>query len=245
MRYFALLGVALLLVVGCVKEVELLRQQASKQPTVESYLALGIHQLKANQYEAAVESFRQAVKIEPSSPQAHHNLGVAYVRLGRNREALEEFRLSHRLKPEYQKLLLPLVPPGISAGARSLEELRDAAASSAGDVHADFDLGQGYLRANLLDEAVAQYQKVLAQSPRHAGAHYGLGSAFAQLSRYDDSIESLQQAIRLKPTWATPHYTLGLVYLLRGDVNDAFQEYKILREINVRLADNLFTKIYE
>lgn len=245
MRHLLVLSAALLLVVGCAREVERLQQQATLEPTAENYLALGIHQLKGKDYEAAVVSFKEAVKLDPSSPRAHHNLGVAYVRLGRNQEALEEFRLSHRLKPDYQKLLIPLTPPGTSAGARSLDGLRQAAASRPGDVQAAFALAEGYHRAVLLEEAVAQYRKVVERSPRHAGAHYGLGSALAQLSRYDDAIGSLRHAVRLKPTWAAPHYTLGLVYLLRGDVDEAFREYRVLRQMDVNLADKLFARIYE
>lgn len=245
MRNILALALAGFFVVGCVKQTEQLRKKVDAEPTAENYIALGIQQLRVKKYDEAVESFHQAVKLDPSSSQAHHNLGVTYVRLGRDREALDEFRLSHRLKPGYQKLLLPMVPPGSKDEARSLEELREAAASAPGDIQAAFALAQGYHKAGLLEKAIGQYQDVLGRSPRHAGAHYGLGSAYAQLGRYEDSIESLKQTINLKPSWGTPHYTLGLVLLLRGEVEDAFREYQILRQMDPKLADNLFAKIYE
>ena len=72
-----------------------------------------------------------------------------------------------------------------------------------------------------------------------------MGSALAQLGRYDDAVGPLREAIRLKPTWAAPHYTLGFVYLLRGDVDEAFREYQILRQMDASLADQLFARIYE
>jgi Flp pilus assembly protein TadD len=235
----------LLVVVGCMSEIDRLREQATHVPTAENYIALGIHQLKAKDHDTAAESFRQAVKLDPSSPKAHHNLGVAYVRLGRNREALEAFRLSRRLKPDYQKLLIPLQPPGTSGETPSLEALRQAAASRPGDAQAAFALAQGTHRAAMLEEALAQYRRVVARSPHHAGGHYGIGSVMAQLGRYDDAIGPLREAIRLKPTWAAPHYGLGLVYLLRGDVDEAFGEYQVLRQMDARLADQLFARIYE
>jgi tetratricopeptide (TPR) repeat protein len=222
-----------------------LTQKAAQEPTAENYLALGVSQLKAEKYEEAVKSFKQSVKLDPSSSQAHHNLGVAYVRLGRNREALDEFRLSNRIEPEYQKLLIPISPPGGPNETRTLEELRQAAAADSRDIHAAFALAQGFHRAELLEEAVGQYGWVVSRSPRHAGAHYGLGSSYAQLGRYEDAIGSLKEAVHLKPSWAAPHYTLGLVHLLQGDVEKAFREYQVLRQIDARLADNLFAKIYE
>ncbi|MEE9196840.1 MAG: tetratricopeptide repeat protein [bacterium] len=244
MRSITVFVAALLLVVGCMREIDRLKKQATQEPTAENYIALGNHRLKAKHYEAAVSSFREAVKLDPSSPKAHHNLGVAYVRLGRNQEALEAFRLSHRLKLDYKKLLIPLQPPGIS-GERSLEALRQAAASRPGDAQAAFALAQGYQRAAMLEEALAQHRHVVASSPRHAGGYYGMGSALAQLGRYDDAVRPLREAIRLKPTWAAPHYTLGFVYLLRGDVDEAFREYQILRQMDASLADQLFARIYE
>ncbi len=245
MERLCVVVLTLLLVAGCAPELDKLRSQAVQEPTAENYMALGVQQLKNKRYEDAVGSFKHAVQLDPSSHRAHHNLAVAYVRLGQNRKALNEFRLSHRLKPEYQKLLLPMTPPGSPSDTKTLEELQQAVASGTGSVEASFALAQGYQRAKLLEEAINQYEQVIASSPRHAGAHYGLGSAYAQMGRYDDSIESLLQTIHLKPTWATPHYTLGVVYLLRGDVEEAFREYQALRQIDVRLAETLFAKIYE
>ena len=108
MRRILILCVALLLVVGCASmKTSRLTKQAAQAPTSENYLALGIQQLKAKDYEAAVESFHRSLRLDPSSPKAHHNLGVAYVRLGRDQNALREFRLSHNLKPDYQNSSSP------------------------------------------------------------------------------------------------------------------------------------------
>ena len=245
MRRILILCAALLLVVGCVRETRRLKEQPAQAPTSEDYLALGIQQLKAKDYEAAVESFHRSLKLDPSSPKTHHNLGVAYVRLGRDQDALREFRLSHNLKPDYQKFLVPLNSVGIPTEPRSLGELRQSAVSRPNDIQAAFALAQGYQRAALLEEAVAQYRKVAARSPRHAGVQYGLGSTLAQLGRYDEAKGPLLRAIRLKPSWATPHFTLGLIHLASGDVEDAFGEYQVLQQIDVNLADKLFARIYE
>lgn len=243
-RLVALSGIILLLA-GCGGPLKELQQTATAEPTLENYLALGAQQMKAKRYEEAVESFQQAVKLEPSSPQAHHNLGVAYVKVGRDREALEELRLFYRLEPDYQKLLLPLSPPGSNQETRSLEALRQAASAEPGDLQSAFALAQGYQRAGLLDEAVEQYRGVLERSPRHAGARYGLGSAYAQKGRYDEAVEALNETVSLKPTWSTPHYALGVVHLIRGDVEAAFREYQVLRQLDPPLADSLFAKIYQ
>lgn len=53
---------------------------------LETYLSLGQIYLEAGQVEAALETYRQALAVQPSSA-AQFNLGLAYLRLGRVKEA--------------------------------------------------------------------------------------------------------------------------------------------------------------
>jgi len=40
------------------------------------------------------------------------------------------------------------------------------------------------------------------------------------------------------------HYNLGVIYILIGDRNSALKEYKILKELDIDLANKLFDSIY-
>ena len=48
--------------------------------------------LEAGDVEAAVARYEAAIALDPDYPEAHHNLGVAYKRLGRRRDAVRELR---------------------------------------------------------------------------------------------------------------------------------------------------------
>lgn len=44
-----------------------------------TFMAVGIYLHRAHQYPKAIESFRQAVKLDPNSVTAHYDLGLAYL----------------------------------------------------------------------------------------------------------------------------------------------------------------------
>jgi len=61
---------------------------------------------------------------------------------------------------------------------------------------------------------------------------------------YKEAIEALKEAIRIDPDLVLAHQGLGLCYLLIGDKNSALNEYKILKELDIDLANELFDLIY-
>lgn len=48
--------------------------------------------LESGDLAAAIERFETAIKLDPDYPEAHHNLGVAFRRLGRRSDAVRELR---------------------------------------------------------------------------------------------------------------------------------------------------------
>jgi tetratricopeptide (TPR) repeat protein len=63
--------------------------------------------------------------------------------------------------------------------------------------------------------------------------------------RYSKAIEAFKQAIRINPNDAEAHYGLGMTYYVANDISSALEEYKILKNLNPELADELFNLIYE
>ena len=60
-----------------------------------------------------------------------------------------------------------------------------------------------------------------------------------------EAIESYKQAIKIDPDHALTHCYLGTSYLLLNDRGSAMEQYKILKKLNTRLANDLFNVIYE
>lgn len=73
------------------------------------------------EYPAAVDLLREALRADPSVREGHYYLGLAYARLGRDRESAEELEMAGRLEREdldRRRIILKLLDP---AEARRLE----------------------------------------------------------------------------------------------------------------------------
>ncbi len=71
-----------------------------------------------------------AAAIEPRHPEARNLLGTAYAALGRNTEAIEQFRLALRLRPGYENARLNLGRALLRAGKldEAIEDCRQVIA---------------------------------------------------------------------------------------------------------------------
>ena len=110
---------------------------------------------------------------------------------------------------------------------------------------AHYNLGVVYGKLGRYTKEIEAYKQAIRIKPDDAEAHYNLGAAYVSLGRYYEASEAYKQAIRLKPDWADAHYCLGLTYWLLEDRDSALQEYRILKDLDEDLANQLFNLIYK
>ena len=63
--------------------------------------------------------------------------------------------------------------------------------------------------------------------------------------KHEEAIESYRQAIRIDPDYANAHSNLGKAYLDLNRKSYALDQYKILKELDSELANELFDEIYD
>jgi len=110
---------------------------------------------------------------------------------------------------------------------------------------AHYNLGVVYGKLGRYTKEIEAYKQAIRIKPDDAEAHYNLGAAYVSLGRYYEASEAYKQAIRLKPDWADAHYCLGLTYWLLEGRDSALQEYRILKDLDEDLANQLFNLIYK
>ncbi len=93
-------------------------------------------------------------------------------------------------------------------------------------------------------KAIEAYKQTIRINPDDAIAYCNLGFAYDQLGFHEEAREAYIQAIRIDPDYAEAHYSLGVAYLLIKDRDSAINEYKILKELDIDLANELFDLIY-
>lgn len=166
--------------------------------------------------ELALQAFRRAVVLDPSSATAHNNLGNIAFRLGDCSTAEYELSQAASLAPQsvsaVSQLGIALFECGDVAG--SVPKL-EAAVALDGAVFLPpvyTYLARAYLEVGRVDDAVkyAQYGSVLP--PQSADAYYWLGKAYQRRGGTSDAANAkraFESAVDLDPDYAAARKELG------------------------------------
>lgn len=94
-------------------------------------------------------------------------------------------------------------------------------------------------------KALTYFEEAVKKNPRYPEAYFYIGLCNSKLEHYVEAIDAFNQAIRIKPDYADVYYNLGMVYLIIGDKSSALDQYKILKNLDNDLANQLFNLIYK
>jgi tetratricopeptide (TPR) repeat protein len=186
----------------------------------------------------ALEYAQRAVTVAPSA-ETHRNLGIALTQAGRVQEAIGEFDLALRMKPDladaHHNLALALlrlgrVPEAIGHWEQALRIEPNYA-------EAHCNLGVVLQRTGKLEDAIGHYEQALRVKPDYAEAHYNLGVALVRLGRAPEAIEQWQQALRINPDYTEAHCNLGVALEQSGRIEDAIEHYEQALKTKPDLAE--------
>lgn len=77
------------------------------------------------------------------------------------------------------------------------------------------------LRANKLDDAKREYQRLIELMPNFSWNYYYLGRLFVQKNKWHQAIAKYRQAIKLNPNSANFHNSLAEVLIKQGELDEA------------------------
>ncbi len=86
-------------------------------------------------------------------------------------------------------------------------------------------LGEAFVAANLLREAIPSFEQALELAPTDAGLHYSLGDTLQLVERTDEARVHLEMALELEPDMAAAHVGMGNVLRAEGRPDVAAGEY--------------------
>jgi Flp pilus assembly protein TadD len=154
-----------------------------------------------------------------------NNLGVALLEQYKYREGAESFRRALALSP---RLALAQINLGIALynvpDAVGAEEQLTRARTLAPDApQPSYVLGLIARARGQADEAVADFERVLALDPQDVGANVQLGQLYAQQRKYAEAARHFRAALDAEPYNVTALYNLATA-LLRGGERDEGQK---------------------
>ncbi len=155
---------------GMVASVEANRAEA------RTLLERGREQYRNDEDTQALETFQQALKLDPEFAEAHFRLGLTYDALGQEQEAEGAYK---KAVETYKKYL--------------------ATDGNEDDAEAHYNLGQTYNGLHLYTEAVREYRQAIKIKPDDAAIHYDLGLSLMRLAQYDQAAAAFSKSLELDP----------------------------------------------
>lgn len=203
--------------------LELIGVAISIRPSASMHYNLGNAQMVANQVEAAIASFRQALCMNPNDANAHFNLGNAHCQQGALEEAVASYRAAIACQPGYADAHRNLGNALKAQGKleQAISAYRQALAIKPEYAEAHANLGAALLAHGEPDAALACYRQAIAQKPEYAEAHNNLGVALKRQGDLAQAGQCYRRAIALDPEYAEALNNLGNLLLEQGDLPGA------------------------
>jgi Tfp pilus assembly protein PilF len=192
---------------------ELERGLEKDSGNVKALTALGMIEGKTND-PAAVDTFRKVVTLDPTSAEAHLNLGIALADRHQTDAALAEFNEAVRLAPQSAA---PYYNKGRLLGElrrfdEAIPELREACRLEPGFADSYYRLGLAERESGNNERAADALRKAVELDPHNGEAAYLLGQALAASGRTSEATAAWSKALSINPNDTQALYSLMRAY---------------------------------
>jgi len=200
---------------------------------VLNYIGLSELFLKKRNAGKALSYANKALRLEPNNPQTHYTLGNVYFTIGKNREAIKEYKRSIELNDSAPaRIYLALLYSQLGQKAQAIEQYEAALKISPQNIVALNNLAWLYMGSNKLANAINVAKKALEISPDSPELKDTLGWIYYVNGNYQKSVELLLEAKKGLPDIPDILYHLGKAYYKLGDYEKAQENLEEAIELN-------------
>ena len=189
--------------------------------------------------ENALQSFRNAIRLDAKLVASHNAIGVLHMDEEKWQDAEAALRQAIQVQPAYERAHLNL--------GRVLQELDDVDGARACFLEAirlkpDYPIALNNLGVQLhqdkrYDEAIPHLRKALQLQPNYPEAHFNLGNSLFSLSETTEAVTRFQEAVRLRPDYIKANHNLGLALSELGRKQDAYLAFRAALKADPKYID--------
>lgn len=224
---------------------------------VEAQTFLGVLADRAGNLLEAERHFAAAASAAPLSPSARNNHGAILLKLGRTRQAADQFEMSLRLDKNQPSALVNLAQIRFSGGApddlRAALELFKRAQAIAPDIEVARSLVVTALRVGQLADVANYYRDYVAMlsgtqdKAASPALRAELGAALLEAKLTEDAVKELSAAVTADKTNVEAIVNLAKAYRTINDVNSAGRllETAIARGLDAAVIYAALADVYE
>lgn len=180
----------------------------------DDLVAAGSAALQNQNYQAAVETFKRALELEPKNKAALRGLGAAYLSLQKQNEAIDTFQKLLAINP-YDEYAYTGIGYAYIIG-HDYEKAADAFRKQVGinplDSTAQYSLASSLVQLRRFQDALPEMEKAASLMPRNAEVQAALGQIYLELKQNDKAMAAFEKAVDLganSTVWNNVAYELA------------------------------------
>jgi len=207
--------------------------------SVVLYNIAGASNMGLMQFDTAIESYKQALKINPDYAKTYNNMGNALRDKGDLEAAIDSYQRALKIKPDYANAYYNM---GNSLKDKGSLEAAIDSFKQALKIKPDFAEAYNSVGVALNDKgdsesAIDSYKNAIKIKPDYADAYINMGNVLSAKGGLEAAINSYKQALKFKPDSVKAHIYIGNVLNNRGDLEAALGNYKKAISINPNLSE--------
>ena len=189
---------------------------------------IGLLEARQLHYDAAIESYKQALALKPDYPGLRLNLGLAYFKAAQFPDAIRSFKLELKRAPEDQRLtiLLGMAHYGMGDYLVAIPYLSQAADRDRQSLPLRLTLAHSCLWSKQYDCVLTVEKEILALNSESAEADMLAGEALDEMGDDAGAVEQFRSAVRANPKEPNVHFGLGYLLWKQSKVAEAATEFQ-------------------
>ncbi|HTW81026.1 MAG TPA: tetratricopeptide repeat protein [Terracidiphilus sp.] len=203
-----------------VVKLEQAHRIAPENATIENLL--GIAETKLGRIAAADVHYRNAIRIDPSQPAPHRNLGVNLLTEKNYEASGSELREASRLDPrdKFAHFYLLMLALATNHDAEAVHEASLAGDLVDHDTEASIGLIEAEIRLGHVDQAATAIERLEAANLLTAAQEYQIAVLLAQHGLYNEAVRCFRHIASLESSWQN-RYNLALALLYANHPDEA------------------------
>ena len=163
------------------------------------------------QFDAAIGSYQNAIKIKPDDADAYNNMGVALQDKGDLESAIGSYKQALKIKPDhaetYNNMGNALKDKGDLEAA--IDSYKQALKIKPDYAHAYINMGTALNDKGDPEAAIDSYKQALKIKPDSAEAYNNIGAILMIKGQVAAAMDSFKQALEINPDFANSYVNMG------------------------------------
>ena len=192
-------------------------------------------------FDAAIESYKKALKINPDYADAYYNMAIVLNDKGESELALEGYRQALKIKPNYADAYINMgvILKEMGDLEAAIKSYKQALKIKPNYAEAYNNMGIALKDKGDLEAAIDSYNQAVKINPNYAEAYNNIGNSHKDKGDPESAINSYKKALKITPNSSEVYNNMGIALKDKGDLEAAIDSYKKALKITPNYAEVL------